>query len=241
MNDMQSLQLIIGSWGERTFPKATFMSIIKHMRREVVELENSATKDNAGEECADIFCMLLHIAHRYHFDLYAETQKKMDINYKRTWGEPDADGVVEHVREGVLPGAAGNAGKQLQTETANCVDCADREKRTTAHLNKTKHEYVICAAVHYDDGISYEHQPKNVATGIVVAGRRHHNAIMTVHILADMSLEKAKKFRAMKQIQGFITSRDRFLNRQEAWLLAVEVGQIETDVKEGTMFSEDLY
>jgi hypothetical protein len=117
----------------------------------------------------------------------------------------------------------------------------DEETRTSALLNKTKCEYIICAAIHYDDGIWYEHQPKNISTGIVVAGRRHHNSIMTVHILADMNLEKAKKFRAMKQTQGFLTSRDRFLNRQEAWVLAVEVGQIEADEKENTMFSEDLY
>lgn len=36
-----------------------------------------------------------------------------------------------------------------------------------------KNEYILCAAIHYDNGIKYEHQPKNIKTGIVACGLRH--------------------------------------------------------------------
>lgn len=38
-----------------------------------------------------------------------------------------------------------------------------------------KEPYIICAAVHYNDGNNYPHQPINIGSGIVIAGRRHHN------------------------------------------------------------------
>lgn len=99
-----------------------------------------------------------------------------------------------------------------------------------------KPESLICSAIHYDDGKIYVHQPKNIKTGFVVAGRRHHNCIMTMHILSGKS---SSHF--LEHTQGFITSRDRFLNRQAAYSLAVEAHQIIGDEKENTLFSEDLY
>ena len=105
-------------------------------------------------------------------------------------------------------------------------------------LNRIK-EYIICAAIHYDDGKVYDHQPCNIKTGLVVAGRRHHNCIMTVAILTAKNWRKYAA--GMTETQGFLTSRDKFLNRQEAWKLAVDSKQIKTYEKENVLFSEDLY
>lgn len=93
-------------------------------------------------------------------------------------------------------------------------------------------EYVLCAAVYYDDGIERVHQPKNIKTGIVVCGRRHHNCLMTFAEFAyDRDHTKVK--------QGFLTNEDRFITRKEAAQLAYKCGQISKEQK--TLFSEDLW
>lgn len=76
-------------------------------------------------------------------------------------------------------------------------------------------ERVLCAAVHYRNGKKYEHQPKNVESGLVVCGRRHHNALLTLFMLI-----RFKKRNTVDIVQGFITSDDRFVDRKEAYLIA---------------------
>lgn len=96
-------------------------------------------------------------------------------------------------------------------------------------------EKIICAAIHYDDGKEYPSQPKNISSGYVWCGRRHHNIIHLKNTLVE------KTFCTI--VQGFLTSRDNFLNRKDALKLAIANGQI----KEGDnmhpydLFSEDLY
>jgi hypothetical protein len=82
-----------------------------------------------------------------------------------------------------------------------------------------KKEYVLCAAIYYNDGKEYPHQPKNIQTGFVICGRRHHNCISTLSTVAGIKTKA-------KDIQGFITNTDLFVNRQEAYLIALKAGQI---------------
>ena len=91
------LQEEVGNWAVQTFPKATTKSIIAHIKKEIKELED-ASDDGLSEECADIYMMLLHIAHRQRFDLFLAAKNKLEINKRRKWGLPDKDGVVEHIR-----------------------------------------------------------------------------------------------------------------------------------------------
>src|SRR5574342_668956 len=95
-----------------------------------------------------------------------------------------------------------------------------------------KKEYIICAAVHYDDGIVHWHQPINISTGIVLCGRRHHNVISNYSQLTGL---KSK----CEDVQGFLTSKDRFVNREEGGAIAFEAGQITKSTN--CLFSEDLY
>ena len=97
-------------------------------------------------------------------------------------------------------------------------------------------EYVVCAAVWFQNGVQYPHQPTNINNGHVVCGHRHHNCFMTVSVLRG---EDYKESEYGMVVQGFITSEYRFLNRKEAGKLAWENQQInkETDC----LFSEDLY
>ncbi len=93
-------------------------------------------------------------------------------------------------------------------------------------------EYILCAAVHFRDGLKREHQPKNIESGIVVCGRRHHNALMTL-------FEFAKEPKGEKVKQGFLTNTDRFVTRKEAAQIAYKCGQITKE--QNTLFSEDLW
>jgi hypothetical protein len=88
------LQYWQGSWAQATFPMQTNGSILEHLRREVKELQDS----DDPQEAADCLLLLLAYAHRNGFDLFSEAVKKFHINQERQWGEPDAHGVVEHVR-----------------------------------------------------------------------------------------------------------------------------------------------
>lgn len=95
-----------------------------------------------------------------------------------------------------------------------------------------KPEYIICSAIWFKDGKKHEHQPKNIDTGFVVCGRRHHNCFITKSLLQEFS--EAKK----TADQGFLTSKDRFVDRKEAATIAFERGQSK---KKNILFSEDLY
>ena len=96
--------------------------------------------------------------------------------------------------------------------------------------------YIICAAIWFKDGNKYSHQPKNVDSGLVVCGRRHHNCFLTV---ADIKDVPYKDYGYSENIQGFLTSDDRFVNRKEAGEIAFKAKQ--TEKLEDCLFSEDLY
>jgi hypothetical protein len=101
--------------------------------------------------------------------------------------------------------------------------------------NKSKPEYVICAAIWFKDGKQHVHQPKNVKDGFVVCGRRHHNC----YYIASICLAEGYSEVKGTCVQGFLTSKDIFIDRKEAGKLAFEQKQIHelTDC----LFSEDLY
>lgn len=125
---------------------------------------------------------------------------------------------------------------------------------------------IICAAIWYDDKITtHKHQPKNIKSGYVVAGRRHHNCIATRSILRGASTvlisssppassptgaavltgdpllpdERTETGTAPPAIQGFLTSDDRFVCREEAGEIAFEAMQI--PIPTDCLMSEDLY
>lgn len=99
--------------------------------------------------------------------------------------------------------------------------------------NRQKKEHILCSAVWFQDGKEHPHQPKNVEKGFVVCGMRHHNVFTTCGILGYQEKEC--------NIQGFLTSKDRFVNRKEAKRIAEEAGQIISENVGDLLFSEDLY
>ena len=102
-----------------------------------------------------------------------------------------------------------------------------------------KEEYILCAANHYNDGTEHPHQPKNIKTGFVVCGHRHHNCIVTfADIVGFPYTEEGHKIHNTEE-QGFLTNTNRFVGREEAGLIAFTAGQ--TKEFKTTLYSEDLY
>jgi hypothetical protein len=119
-----------------------------------------------------------------------------------------------------------------------CEFCPSGAKYYIDNFKKFSREYILCAAIHYDDGKKHEHQPRNIKTGIVIAGRRHHNCIMTAHDLSKGILKQKT------QVQGFITNTDKFVDRKEAFQIAKKARQFLMPIVEGgteTLISEDLW
>jgi len=101
-------------------------------------------------------------------------------------------------------------------------------------------EHILCAAIHFDDGVTYVHSPDNIDTGFVICGRRHYDCFSTVKILSGVD-----KIIGKEKVQGFMTNTNRFVNRQEAFEIAKWAGQIENFGrildKDAILMSEDLY
>lgn len=92
----------IAEWQDKIFTEATPLSAAIHLQREVRELVFDLTSGNPKSmrlELADVFFLLVAVAHLSGVELEEAVLEKFEINKKRVWGKPDAEGVVEHVRE----------------------------------------------------------------------------------------------------------------------------------------------
>ncbi len=102
-------------------------------------------------------------------------------------------------------------------------------------LPVAKIETILCAAIWVKDGKEYVHQPKNIYSGFVLSGWRHHNCITLMRLIYPLSSEKFN----VETIQGFLTSGNRFVDRPEAATIAFAANQID---KIPIVFtSENLY
>jgi hypothetical protein len=111
------------------------------------------------------------------------------------------------------------------------------------HLTKEKTtEYILCAAIWYKElplinegplrlrGFS----PYNVDKGVVMSGWRHSNCMYQMVGITGLS-----NYQAGENIQGFLTNKNRFVDRKEGGEIAFAAGQ--TDELKTTLYSEDLY
>ena len=105
-------------------------------------------------------------------------------------------------------------------------------------------ERIICAAVWYKEipikkEIPYAYtNPINCPIGLVFCGHRHAQCIYTK--CAVTGLRDAE---SGENEQGFLTSKNRFVSREEALIIALRENQV-MDIKEihgNRLFSEDLY
>ena len=102
-------------------------------------------------------------------------------------------------------------------------------------------ERIICAAIHCKNGMKSESfGPANIYSGIVISGLRHNDCIS---IVIALSLENPTQ---IEIVQGFITNKNRFVDRYEAYEIAKREKQLHPKYEnfkgdEAILFSEDLY
>ncbi len=105
-----------------------------------------------------------------------------------------------------------------------------------------KIETIICSAIWYQDLPTQTFLPKNVDKGIVVCGYRHCNCIDILKMLSGLRTVQFAPDAVGEHIQGFLTSTNRFVDREEGAKIAITAGQI-PELKYGIteLYSEDLY
>lgn len=117
MENLQNLMNKTSAWSDKTFDNGQFnrsrcIPISYHLQKESKELTEALLdfanhptiemRMNVNKEYADALILLVDSAN--HFGLNADELltvafNKLEENKTRTWGTPDENGVVEHIRE----------------------------------------------------------------------------------------------------------------------------------------------
>ncbi len=98
-------------WSNVTFPKADIKSVTNHLLLEMRELSEAP---NDPGEMADVLMLSAHLrqkldildkwvlvlAKKHGIDPTTAGLDKPEICKKRTWGDPDENGVIEHLPHG---------------------------------------------------------------------------------------------------------------------------------------------
>lgn len=111
-------------------------------------------------------------------------------------------------------------------------------------VSNSSEEYILCAAIWYKDLPTQRLLPKNVDKGIVVCGHRHGHCIDIMRFLGTLRSVTFGPDSVGENEQGFLTSKNRFVERIEAAEIAVRQGQVQSDLLINPLiglFSEDLY
>jgi len=109
------------------------------------------------------------------------------------------------------------------------------KERLEVHLNNGEIEYVVCAANWIDDGIDYLYKPYNINKGIVYSGNRHPSIFEQTNRIYPF-----EKYGELT-VQGFLTTKNRFLTREEALELVKSNGQLKNKLLGSELTSEDLW
>jgi len=105
-------------------------------------------------------------------------------------------------------------------------------------------EIILCAAIWYKDLVlerpevlePKNYRPNNCDRGIVFSGWRHANCLYQM-----VAIKGIRDFEAGESVQGFLTNKNRFVDRKEAAKIAMEHGQITKLHYGNKLYSEDLY
>ena len=102
-------------------------------------------------------------------------------------------------------------------------------------------EKILCSSIWYKDlplireGLANQN-PINVDRGIVFCGHRHPHCMYSMIAITG---KRSVTPEVGEYIQGFLTNKNRFVDRKEAAIIAFDAGQIEKQKQ--TLYSEDLY
>ncbi len=109
-------------------------------------------------------------------------------------------------------------------------------------------EKILCAAVWYKDlplikTFDSNVLPVNCDRGLVFCGHRHAQCIYS---MCSITGKRSVEPEVGEYVQGFLTSKNRFVDRTEARIIAVREHQLKLPEELGTystkeLYSEDLY
>lgn len=105
-------------------------------------------------------------------------------------------------------------------------------------------EKILCAANWYKElpliinSIPSELlRPVNCDSGVVFCGHRHPHCLYQMVVMTGKAQHEAGE-----EIQGFLTNKNRFVDRKEAAIIALSSGQIaKLNFSSDSLYSEDLY
>ena len=96
-------------------------------------------------------------------------------------------------------------------------------------------EQILCAAIWLQEAERAAHRPINTPGGVVISGHRHGHCISSIVALTGKRLHEHGE-----HIQGFITNKNRFVDRREGAIIwTTNGGQLKYSSDE--LYSEDLY
>ena len=107
-------------------------------------------------------------------------------------------------------------------------------------------ETILCAAIWYKDLPLKKEipqtllRPKNIDCGVVFCGYRHPHCMYTMVAVTGLRSVENAEDGAGRQVQGFLTNKNRFVNRREAAKIWIEQGN-QLKYSDDELFSEDLY
>ena|SRR5690554_1002856 len=103
-------------------------------------------------------------------------------------------------------------------------------------------ELITSATIWYKDLKTATFKPTNIDKGIVVCGYRHPHIIEIVKHLSNLRTVEFAEDGVGDVVQGFMTNKNRFLDRKEAMILAIANGQVSGKTHSNEeLYSEDLY
>ena len=109
-------------------------------------------------------------------------------------------------------------------------------------MDNTK-EYILCAAIWFKCNDVLNNKPINIDKGIVLCGFRHGDIFSQTGLLVKQRIELG----VTEEVQGFLTSKNRFVTREEAALIAISQDQFANDderqevIKSHYLYSENIY
>lgn len=111
-------------------------------------------------------------------------------------------------------------------------------------------ERILCASIWFPDKkYKVSHRPKNIEYGIVFSGLGHAHCISQAAATLYPNFREGNKEHNQTRIQfnrnrvdGFLTSKNRFVERKEGAEIALGCGQIDKlRYSDTLLYSEDLY
>lgn len=114
------------------------------------------------------------------------------------------------------------------------------QKDLSTHiLDSNDEERILCSAIWYKELPTQNTLPININHGIVLCGFRHGNIISTLKAVANLRTVRYGPDSVGESVQGFLTNKNRFVDRKEAGIIAFKSGQTKKLIK--NLHSEDVW